>query len=226
MPHARGAPPATIRLVLADDHPLVLGGLEHLLASEPDCEVVGRCGNGKEALEAVRRHKPDILILDSRMPIVSGLEVIRTLARSQSATRIVLLAESSEEELIREAVRLGVRGVVLKEMPRAALLQCVRRVHGGEYFLEWRSASQVLEELLKQEQGARDIAGLLTPREQEILHLLCRGQRNKEIAKHLSISEATVKVHLRHIYEKLQVKGRLALLRYAEDKGLLRSIRS
>jgi len=225
MPPTSVAPEA-IRLVLADDHPLVLEGLEHLLAAEPDCEVVARCGNGKQALEAVRRHKPDILILDSRMPVVSGLEVIRTLARAQSPTRVVLLAEGSDEELIREAVRLGVRGVVLKEMPQASLLQCVRRVHGGEYWLEWRSASRILEELLRKEQGAQDIARLLTPREQEILHLLCRGQRNKEIAKHLLISEPTVKVHLRHIYEKLQVKGRLALLRFAEDKGLLRSIRS
>jgi two-component system, NarL family, nitrate/nitrite response regulator NarL len=214
------------RLVLADDHPLLLRGLEQLLAAEPDCEVVAVCSNGKEALEAVRRHEPDILILDSRMPVVGSLEVIRTLARSTSPTRVVLHAEGSEGRLIREAVRLGVRGVVLKEMPPALLLQCVRRVHGGEYWLEWRSASQVLEELLRQEQGARDIAGLLTPREQEILHLLCRGLRNKEIAENVSISAATVKAHLRHIYEKLQVKGRLALLRYAEDKGLLHSIRS
>jgi two-component system, NarL family, nitrate/nitrite response regulator NarL len=216
----------TIRLVLADDHPLVLGGLEHLLASEPDCEVVALCANGKEALAAVRRHTPDILILDSRMPVVSGLEVIRTLAPAHSPTRIVLLAENSEEELIREAVRLGIRGVVLKEMPPAMLLQCIRRVYGGEYWLEWRSASQVLQELLRREQGARDLARLLTPREQEILHLLCRGLRNKEIAKSVTISESTVKVHLRHVYEKLHVQGRLALLRYAEDKGLIRSIQS
>jgi two-component system, NarL family, nitrate/nitrite response regulator NarL len=216
----------TIRLVLADDHPLILRGLEQLLAAEPDCEVVAVCGNGKETLLAVRRHRPEVLILDSHMPVVSSLEVIRTLARERSPTHVVLLAESSEEELIREAVRLGVRGVVLKEMPAALVMQCIRRVHGGEYWLEWRSASRVLEELLRQEQGARDLAGLLTPREQEILHLLCRGLRNKEIAQSVSISESTVKVHLRHIYEKLHVKGRLALLRYSEDKGLIRSIRS
>ncbi|HEX9941299.1 MAG TPA: response regulator transcription factor [Thermoanaerobaculia bacterium] len=216
----------TIRFVIADDHPLVLSGIEHLLRAEPGYEVLACCANGKEALEAVRRHAPDILILDSRMPVLGGLEVIRTLVRERSTTCVVLHAEGSEEELIREAVRLGVRGVVLKEMPPATLLQCVRKVHAGEYWLELRSASRVLEELRRREEGGRDIAALLTPREQEILLLLCRGLRNKEIAKDLSISELTVKAHLRHIYEKLHVKGRLALLRYADDKGLIPSIRS
>src|SRR5262245_17834311 len=220
------AVPVMIRLVLADDHPLVLRGIEDLLASEPDCELLASCGNGKEALEAVRRHKPDILVLDSRMPGLSSLEVIRTLVRVGSPTRVVLHAEAAEGELIREAVRLGVRGIVLKELPPATLIQCIRRVHNGEHWLEWRSAAKVLEELLRQEQGARDLALLLTPREQQILRLLCRGLRNKEIAKSVSISESTVKVHLRHIYEKLKVKGRLALLRFAEDKGLIRSMRA
>jgi len=213
-------------MVLADDHPIVLRGLEYLFAAEADCEVVAFCGNGKEVLEAVRRHQPDIVILDSRMPATDSLEIIRSLTRDRAAPRVVLLAESSDEELIREAVRLGVRGVFLKEMASSMFVQCVRRVHGGEYWLEWRSTSQVLEELLRQERGASDLARLLTPREQELLHLLCRGLRNKEIAKSVSISESTVKVHLRHIYEKLHVHGRLALLRYAEDKGLIRSIPS
>lgn len=221
MPATRETAPKTLRLVLADDHPLVVRGLEQLFAAEPDCEVLASCGNGKEALEAVRRHKPEILILDSRMPAMDGLEVIRALSREGSPTRIVLHSEGSEEELIRLAVRLGVRGVALKEMPPGMLLQCVRRVAGGESWLEWRSASRVLDELLRKEQGARDIAGVLTRREQEVLVLLCRGLRNKQIANDLSISESTVKVHLRHVYEKLHLKGRLAVLRYAQEKGLL-----
>jgi len=216
--------PATIRLVLADDHPFILTGIEQLLAAEPDCEVVASCGNGKEALEAVRRHQPDVLVLDSHMRGLDSLEVVRTLLRLGSPTRIVLHAEASDEELIREAVRLGVRGVVLKEMPSAMLLQCARKVHGGEYWLEWRSASRVLEELRLREKGLRDVAVILTPREQEILPLVCRGLRNKEIAGSLSISESTVKVHLRHLFDKLHVKGRMDLLRYAQGKGLIRSI--
>src|SRR5215218_11517605 len=106
-----------IRLVIADDHPLVLRGIESLLVSETDIEIVARCGTGGETLEAVRRCQPDVLILDSRMPDLEGLAVIRALLGQRPPIRVVLHAESSDHELIREAIRLGVPGVVLKEMP-------------------------------------------------------------------------------------------------------------
>lgn len=214
-----------IRLVIADDFPLILCGIEHVLRAEPDYEILARCGDGNEALEAVRRLRPDVLILDSRMPALGSLEVIRALRRERSTTRVVLHAENSEEELVQEAVHLGVHGVVLKEMQPATLLQCMRKVHAGGTWLEWRAASQVLKDLRLREDGARE-AGLLTPREQEVLLLLCRGLSNKDMAKLLAIREPTVKVHVRHLYEKLHVKGRLALIRYAEEKRLVRSIRS
>lgn len=210
-----------IRLVLADDHPLILSGLERLFEPEPDCEVLACCPDGRGALEAVRRHQPDVLILDSRMPVLDGLEVLRVLASEGSPVPVVLLAESAEEDLIREAIRLGARGVVLKEMPAGTLLQCVRKVHAGEYWLERRSAMQALEKVMRRETAGRELAGVLTPREQEVLRLLCRGLHNKEIAESLLISVATAKVHVRHIYEKLHVKDRLALLRHAEARGLV-----
>lgn len=200
-----------IQLVLADDHPLILSGLERLFETEHDCEVLALCGNGREALDAVLRHRPDILILDSRMPVLDGLEVLRTLRRERSSTQVVFLAESTEEDLVREAIRLGVRGVVLKEMPPGPLLQCVRKVYAGGYWLERRSASQAVEEMIQREAGLRNNAARLTPREQEILGLLCRGLRNKEVAAALSISESTVKVHICHLYAKLHVKSRVAL---------------
>ena len=113
-----------IRLVIADDYPLVLRGIEHLLAAERDCEIVAQCGDGAGALEAVRHHRPDILILDTRMPKLDGLGVIQALLGERSITRIVLHAEGSEDDLIiRQAVRLGIPGVVLKEMPPDMLLQ-------------------------------------------------------------------------------------------------------
>ncbi|MFL6193256.1 MAG: response regulator [Thermoanaerobaculia bacterium] len=215
-----------IRILIADDHPLVLSGLEHLFGGEADCEVVARCSHGEGILEAVRLHRPDVLILDSRMPGMESREVIRVLARERSPVRVVLHAEGSEEELIRDAVKLGVPGVILKEMPTATLLQCVRKVHQGGYWLERGAASRILEEMVSLEAGAREIAGLLTTRELETLKLLCRGLRNKEMACQLGISELTVKVHLRHISEKLHIKGRMALLRFAEDRGLSRPFRS
>ncbi|MFL6193258.1 MAG: response regulator [Thermoanaerobaculia bacterium] len=211
----------TTRLVLADDHPLTLSGIDHVLASEPGCEVVARCGTGQEALDAVLSSHPDILILDSRMPDMNGVEVIQALLRERSPTRIVLNAEGSDDELIREAMGLGIHGIVLKEMPPDTLVQCVRKVRNGEFWLEKRATSQALKDLIRREAGAREVAGLLTHREQEVLHLLCRGLRNRQIAESLEISEPTVKVHLQHVYEKLHVRGRLALLRYAEDKGLV-----
>jgi DNA-binding NarL/FixJ family response regulator len=210
----------SIDLVIADDHPLMLSGLERLFEAEPDFRILARCGNGREALETVRRLRPDLLIVDSRMPFLDGLDVLSALVQEKSSTRVVLLAEGSEKKVIYQAIRLGARGVVLKDMPPETLLQCARRVHAGEFWVERSSASQAVEEMLRREIGARAIAARLTPREQEILPLLCRGLRNKEMAENLSISEATAKAHVRNIYAKLHVKNRVALLRYAEEQGL------
>jgi len=209
-----------IRLVLADDHPLILEALETLFRAE-GFEVVAVCTDGNEALQAVRQHRPDILVLDLRMPGKSGLDVLREMAAEALPTRTVLLTATIEDAEVVEALRLGVGGVVLKEMAPASVVLCVRKVHAGEPWLEKKSAARALDKLIRRESGAREVAGLLTTRELEIVRMLCRGLRNKEIATQLVISEHTVKVHLRNIYAKLEVDGRLALMRYAEDKGLL-----
>jgi DNA-binding NarL/FixJ family response regulator len=210
-----------IRLVLADDHPLILDALAGLLRSDDGFEIIASCASGDEALKAVRLHRPDILILDLRMPDQNGLDVLRSLAGESLPTRAILLTATIEEPEMLEALRLGVCGVLLKEMASASVVQCVRMVHAGERWLEKRSAARMLDKLARREVGAREAAALLTPREHEILVLIGSGLRNKEIAARLSIREQTVKVHLSHIYAKLRVDGRLALLRYAEDKGLL-----
>jgi DNA-binding NarL/FixJ family response regulator len=211
----------SIRIVLADDHPLILDALAGLLRAEDGFEVAAACADGTEALKAVRRHRPDILILDLRMPDLDGLDVLRAMAGDDLPTRTILLTAAIEESEMLAALRLGVCGVLLKEMASASVVQCVRVVHAGERWLEKRSAARMLEKLVRRESIAREAAALLTPREHEIVILIGRGLRNKEIAAHLSIREQTVKVHLSHIYAKLGVDGRLALLRYAEDKGLL-----
>ena len=210
-----------IRLVLADDHPLILEALANLFHHEDGFEVVAVCTRGAEALKAVRQHRPDVLVLDLRMPDKSGLDVLREMAGEDLPTRTVLLTAVIEDGEMLEAFRLGVGGVLLKEMTSASVVQCVRKVHAGESWLENRSASRALEKLLRREEAAREYSGHLTPREQQMVRMIGRGLRNKEIAAQLSISEQTVKVHLSRIYAKLGVDGRLALLRYAEDKGLL-----
>ena len=209
-----------IRLVLADDHPLILEALEILFRAE-GFEVVAVCMDGDEALQAVRQHRPDILVLDLRMPGRSGLDVLRAMAAESLPTRTVLLTATIDDAEVVEAMRLGVGGVVLKEMAPASVVLCVRKVHAGEPWLEKKSAARALDKLIRRETGAREAASLLTARELEIVRMLCRGLRNKEIASQLTISEHTVKVHLRNIYAKLEVDGRLALMRYAEDKGIL-----
>jgi DNA-binding NarL/FixJ family response regulator len=210
-----------IRLVLADDHPLILNGLENLFRPEKDLEVLARCTDGVEALQAVRKHRPDILVLDIRMPGKDGLEVAREMRKGKLSTRIVLLTAVLDERELLEAIKLGVQGIVLKEMAPSMLLSCIRKVHAGEQWIELRSAAQALEKMLRREAGTREIAAKLTPQELTIVRMVAGGLRNKEIADKIHISEGTVKVHLHNIYEKLHVNSRLALLRYAQEKGLV-----
>jgi DNA-binding NarL/FixJ family response regulator len=205
----------TLRLLLADDHPLVLDGLENLFQHEEEFEVVARCVNGKEVLAAVQQHHPDVIILDLRMTPMSGLDVLRRLAEERIQTRTVVLTAGAREREMLEAVRLGALGVVLKESAPSLLVECVRTVARGERYLQPRFLESALE---RQEPWAPETP--LTPRELDLVRMVAQGLRNKEIAERLFITEGTVKVHLHNIYEKLGLDGRLALLRYAEDRGL------
>jgi DNA-binding NarL/FixJ family response regulator len=210
-----------IRLVIADDHLLVLGALKHLLHQEQEFEVLACCKDGDETLQAVHQHQPDVLLLDLHMPKKDGLMVLRDMRKEKLSTRVVLLTAALDEDEVLEAMRLGVEGVVLKEMTPQQLSQCIRKVHAGDLWLEKQSVSRALEKLLRREAAARDIAKILTPREMEVVRLMASGLRNKEIANKLSISEGTVKVHLHKGYEKLHVQSRLELVHYLHDKGLV-----
>ncbi len=218
---AAGTTNVPIRLVLADDHPIVLDGLENLFRLEPDFQVVARCVTGEESLAAVRRHRPDVLILDIRMPRKDGLAVLRELHREKLPTKVVLLAAALEEEEVLEALRLGVRGMVLKELAPQMVVQCVRKVHAGEQWLEKHAFSRALDTLLRREAGEREAADVLTPREIEMVRMVARGLRNKEMSERLVISEGTVKIHLHHIYRKLKVENRVELILYAQSKKLV-----
>jgi DNA-binding NarL/FixJ family response regulator len=211
----------SIRLVLADDHPPILQGLTLLLRQEPDLEVLAVCRDGEETLQAVRQFQPDVLILDILMPGKDGLAVLRELRQLEIPTRVILLTAAIDEDNLLEAMRLGVGGVVLKEMAVPLLIQCVRKVYAGDQWLERHSIGRAMEKMLRREAGTREVAKLLTPRELEIVRLAASGLRNKEIASRLTISEGTVKIHLHRSYEKLHVDSRIALLRYAQTKGLV-----
>lgn len=210
-----------IRLVIADDHPLILDGLAQLVRVSGEFEVVERCVDGREALQAVEQHRPDLLVLDIRMPGLDGLEVVREMRRRRLPTRVVILTAAIGEDALLEAVRLGVGGVVLKEMAPRLLVQCLRKVHAGEQWVEKRSVQAALEKVLRREAGAREAAAQLTPREIELVRMVAEGLRNREIAERLGITEGTVKAHLYNVYRKLQVNTRVAVRRYAEEKELI-----
>lgn len=210
-----------IRLVLGDDHPIVLDGLENLFRLEPDFRVVARCMNGEECLVAVRRYEPDVLVLDLRMPRKDGLTVLRELHREKHPVKVVLLAAALEEEEVLEALRLGVRGMVLKELAPQMVIQCVRKVHAGEQWLEKQAFGRALQTLLRREAGEREAGAVLTPRELEMVGMVARGLRNKEMSERMNISEGTVKIHLHHIYRKLKVENRVELILYAQSKRLV-----
>ncbi len=209
-----------ITLVLADDHPLILNGLGNLFMLERDMEVLASCTSGSETLQAVLRYRPDVVLLDIRMPDMSGLEVARAIRREGLPTRMVLLTATLDDAEMIEALQLGIHGIVLKEMAPQLLVQCIRKVYAGEQWVERKTSRQALERMLKKESGEREVATLLTPREIDLVRMVAAGLRNREIGEKLFISEGTVKVHLHNIYEKLKVDGRMALSRYAREKGL------
>jgi DNA-binding NarL/FixJ family response regulator len=213
----------TMRLVLADDHPIVLKGVEQTLAPEADIVVVARCASGDAALEAVKHEKPDILVLDLAMPKMDGLAVLRALLAEGSPTRIVILTAALDEDVLIEAVRLGVKGVVLKEMAPEFLIRCLRQVYAGGQWLEGEFVGRALDTVVAREAEARRLAAVLTPREIDIMRLVASGLRNKEIGRTLSITEGTVKIHMHNIYEKLGLNSRVALAAYVRDKGAARS---
>ena len=211
----------SIRLVLADDHPLILQGLESLFQMEEDLEVLACCANGEEALQAVRRHRPDVAVLDVRMPGRNGLDVARQIKAEGLGARVVLLTAALNDNEILRAFRDGQEAIVLKESAPRLLLKCIRKVHAGGEWVERQTARQAIEKMLHRDSGAVELAATLTPREIEIVRQVAGGKRNRDIGERLHISEGTVKIHLHNIYEKLGLDGRVALVRFAQEKGLL-----
>ncbi len=209
-----------IRIVLADDHRIVLDGLAQLLSLESDFDILLRCTDGTEALAAVERARPDVLIADVKMPGLTGLELLRRLHESGSATRVVLLTAQMTDSQVVEAVRMNVGGIVLKESASRTLVQCVRVVAGGDRWLDQETIHSALESMLRREAGIARASKTLTKRELEIVRMVATGLRNKQIADKLTITEGTVKMHLHSIYEKLNISGRVELSNYARENEL------
>jgi DNA-binding NarL/FixJ family response regulator len=210
-----------IRLVLADDHPLLLQGLISFLSTEHDFEVVASCTSGEEALKAVRKHQPDILVLDIKMPGKDGLQVLQEIQSSANPVKVVILTgEITEDETVK-SMRLGAKGLVLKELAPQLLAQCLRKVYAGGRWFERNSLDQAMEKGVRYSKAIEEVSEILTDREVEIVRMVARGHRNNQIADKLCISDGTVKRHLFNIFNKLHLESRAELILYAQKKGLI-----
>jgi len=216
--------PQNLRILIADDHPIFRDGLRRLLESEPGFKVVAEACDGVEAVEFVRRFKPDILLLDLAMPRRHGLEALRELSLNASSMRVILLTAAAEREQIVEALQLGARGVVLKDCGTEILLKSIRAVLNGEYWVGREPVSNLVQYLRSLMDSAnkvtRDKRFGLTPRELEVVSAVVAGFANKEIAEYFKISEDTVKHHLSNIFDKVGVSTRLELALFAVNQSL------
>jgi DNA-binding NarL/FixJ family response regulator len=215
-----------IRLVIADDHPIVRDGLKKLLALEDDLEVVGEAGDGREVLERVQELEPDVLLLDLRMPNLDGLSALQALQQSNRNTKVIVLTASEDKNEFVQAMKLGCSGIVLKQTAPDLIVKSIRKVNAGEIWLDSHTTAAVM----RQFSSPLDIAAAgqsksrerspLSQREREIVALVAQGYKNKEMAEKMFISEQTVKNHLHNIFDKLGVSDRLELALYAIHKGL------
>ncbi len=209
----------SVRLILVDDHAIVLQGLRQLLGREKDFDILAACTDADSTFAAVIDHPPDVLVLDLRMPGADGFELLRRLIDAGRPCPAVLLTAAIADGQVMDAVNLGVRGLVMKDSAPNALIECIRRVHAGQQWFDQPTVSRALRTALVRERAISDTS--LTSRELEITRLAAEGLRNRAIAERLLISEGTVKMHLHNIYEKLGVDGRLELTLCAQQKGLL-----
>ena len=182
--------------------------------------MVASCTDGERALEEIRRLRPDVAVLDVAMPGLDGISVARQVRASGLPTRIVILTAVIDDDQAVEIARIGIEGVVLKEMPPHLLLECIRSVHHGKRWIEKESLSRATERMLRREEMLTR-SQVLTRREIEILRLVAEGLRSLEIAERLCVSEGTVKFHLHNIYEKLGVRGRMELVNEARRRHML-----
>ena len=211
-----------MRVVLADDHPVVLGGLRALLQAEAGVEIVAAAPDGATALEMIRAYEPDIAVLDINMPQLTGLEVLEALEADGLATRVVLLTGSATDEQIATIVERGAWGFLLKEHALDTLVQCLRTVAAGQRWLPEEVVAPAIRRATERREKDVQLARVLTAREYEIAGLVAQGLSNKHIARALDISEGTVKIHLHNTFEKLGGGNRTSLailIRNAQGPG-------
>jgi DNA-binding NarL/FixJ family response regulator len=214
-----------IRLLIADDHELMRGGLRGILGTQPDMEVAGEAADGGEAVELALRLRPDVVIMDIRMPRVDGIEATRRIVAGNASARVLVLTTFDLDEYVWEALRAGAAGFMLKDAPPRQLAEAVRTVAGGESLLAPAVTQRLVERYVRVpppgSAAQRDRFAELTARELEVLRLVACGLSNREIAGRLFLSEATVKTHLTRILAKLGLRDRVQAVVLAYETGLV-----
>ncbi|WP_424889823.1 response regulator [Streptomyces sp. XH2] len=213
----------TIRVVVADDQELVRSGFAMILSAQPDIEVVAEAGDGAEAVAAVRRHAPDVVLLDIRMPRMDGIEAARTIC-AESGCKAVMLTTFDQDDYVYEALHAGASGFLLKDVRRDDLVHAVRVVVAGDSLLAPSVARRLVADFTSRGQAAAiaaPVLGALTARERETLVLLGRGLSNAEIAAELVVSEHTVKTHVSNVLSKLGLRDRIQAVICAYETGLI-----
>lgn len=211
MPTPPGTRPSNIRILIVDDHVVLRMGLVTALSGEPDMEIVGEADNGEQATEAYRLHRPDLVILDLRMPKQDGFETIKAIRAEAPGARVIIFSNYASGDEIVQAFNAGACGFVVKDMPLEQLFDAIRRVHAGEQFIPPEVSARM----------SRRVVSKLSEREVEVLALVARGLSNKEVAANLNIVEGTVKVHLTHILAKLEVADRTQAIVTALKRGII-----
>jgi len=213
-------------VLLCDDQALVRVGLRKILDAEPEITVVGEAADGEDAIAEARRQRPDLVLMDIRMPVLDGIEATRRIVRAQPATRVMILTTFGLDEYVYEALRAGASGFMLKDAPPEEIAAAVRIVAAGEALLAPAVTRAVIEELARREPPPpplrRPVAlAELTPREREVFELLARGHSNAEICEQLVVSEATTKTHVARILQKLGLRDRIQAVIYAYESGIV-----
>jgi two-component system, NarL family, response regulator NreC len=207
-----------IRILLADDHAVVRQGFRMILAAQPDMEIVGEAGNGREALELAGSLKPDVVVMDVAMPELNGIEATRRLAEFAPHARVIALSMHKDSVYVREILRAGARGYLLKESGAGDLVTAIRAVASGEGYLSPAVSDAVLDDYRRHVTNPID---LLSSREREVLQMLAEGKTNKEIAAILNLSVYTVDAHRGRIMDKLNLHSINDLVRFAVRNGLI-----
>ncbi len=210
----------SISVFLVDDHTIVRDGLRYLLEAHGDMKIVGEAANGRDAVKAVRKLQPDVVIMDILMADLNGIEATEQICRECPATRVVILSMQSSSESILRALRAGARGYLFKESAGRELIQAIHAVHAGHRYLSAKVSDQVVGACLKQEEEFKDPLSVLSQREREVLQLVVEGRTSAEIAATLFLSNKTIESYRSRLMQKLGIKDMPSLIKFAIQQGL------